>query len=96
MTTTMRLYKPGNAYMKAGVGLVELTDRRRHQFDMLHSGQSEKADRVMAILDRINRTQGKSSAFLASRGVLSPWYMRQQIKSPEYTTSWEEIPKIRL
>ncbi len=39
------LYSPGHAFLKAGVGLVEITDRKHHQFDLLHAGRKgQQAD----------------------------------------------------
>ena len=34
---------------------------------------------------------GKESIKLASEGFTRPWKMRQENKSPSYTTKWEEI-----
>lgn len=90
------LYSPGHAFLKAGVGLVEITDRKHHQFDLLHAGQSGKADRLMAVMDRINRHHGKGSLFLGAQGISKPWYMRQQFTSPEYTTRWRDLPVVRI
>jgi len=90
--TAARLYQPGHAFLKAGVGLVNICDRKHHQFDMLHPGQTERADQLMTVIDRINRAQGKGSVFMASQGTSAPWYMRQQFRSPEYTTNWKELP----
>jgi DNA polymerase V len=93
--TASRLYSPGHAFLKAGIGLVEIADRKHYQFDLLHPGQSEKSDRVMAVMDSINRNEGRGTLFLASQGVSKPWYMRQQFTSPQYTTKWSELPVIK-
>jgi DNA polymerase V len=92
--TARQLYRPGHAFLKAGVGLIEIVDKQFHQFDLLHPGQAIKSDRLMAMVDKINNTFGRNSVFLAAQGVSKPWYMRQQFTSPEYTTKWSEIPKI--
>ncbi|WIO73155.1 Y-family DNA polymerase [Porticoccaceae bacterium LTM1] len=91
-----QLFQPGHAFLKAGVGLLQLTDKRYHQFDMLTAGQSYRADRLMEVIDRINRTHGKGTAQLASQGTSKPWYMRQQFTSPGYTTRWTEVPTIKM
>lgn len=88
-----QLYTPGHAFLKAGIGLIDIVDRQYHQFDLLHAGQPERADRLMAVIDRINREQGKGTVFLAAQGISKPWYMRQQYTSPQYTTRWTEIPR---
>jgi DNA polymerase V len=94
--TASRLYSPGHAFLKAGIGLVEIVDRKYYQFDLLHPGQSEKSGRVMAVMDRINRNEGRGTLFLASQGVSKPWYMRQQFTSPQYTTRWDELPVVKV
>jgi DNA polymerase V len=87
-----KLFKTGHEYLKAGVGLIEVIDKRYYQHDLLHPGQSEQADRLMAVIDRINRREGRNTIFLAAQGVRTPWFMRQQFRSPEYTTRWSDIP----
>jgi DNA polymerase V len=93
--TAARLYGPGHAFLKAGIGLVEIVDRKHYQFDLLHPGQPEKSDRLMAVMDRINMNEGRGTLFLASQGVSKPWYMRQQFTSPQYTTKWSELPVVK-
>ncbi len=90
-----KLYRPGYAYMKAGIGLVEVVDKRFYQHDLLHGGQSAKSEKLMKTLDEINRRQGKGVVFLGAQGVSKPWSMRQKYKSPEYTTKWRELPVVR-
>ncbi|MCY4357401.1 MAG: Y-family DNA polymerase [Gammaproteobacteria bacterium] len=90
--TVRRLYSPGHAFLKAGVGLIEIRDKRYHQRDLFHQGQSEKADRLMQVLDTVNRREGKGTLFLAAQGINKPWFMRQQFTSPQYTTRWRDIP----
>lgn len=92
----MELYTPGHAFLKAGVGLIDLREKRHMQFDLLHPGQSQHADKLMSVMDGINRRQGKGAVFLASQGVSKPWYMRQQFTSPEYTTRWNDLPVVHL
>lgn len=89
------MYKEGHAYLKAGVGLIELIDKKDYQFDLFHSGQSEKSDKLMNVMDSINRIEGKGKVFFAAQGVSKPWYMRQQFTSPQYTTRWSDIPVVR-
>ena len=89
------LFEPGRAYLKAGVGLLELTDRAYRQLDLFHPGQSLRTDKLMQVLDTLNRTHGKGTVFFAAQGVSTPWAMRQGFLSPRYTTRWAEIPTVR-
>jgi DNA polymerase V len=88
------LYSDGHAFLKAGVGLVDLMDKKKYQFDLFHPGQSLKADKLMQVIDNINRSEGKGTLFLAAQGVSKPWYMRQQFTSPQYTSKWADIPTV--
>jgi len=90
-----RLYRPGHAFLKAGVGLVDIRDKRYQQFDLLHQGQNLQADRLMLAMDEVNRSEGRGAVFLASQGTHKPWTMRQNYRSPQYTTCWQDIPKVR-
>jgi len=90
-----RIFRPGHAYLKAGVGLIELVSKRYHQGDIFEVGQSPRADALMQTLDGINRRYGRGTAVLASEGKKRGWPMRQQYCSPAYTTRWTDIPIIK-
>ena len=89
-----RIYRPGHGYQKAGVMLTELTHGDMIQQNLFHRPPRE--DRaVMAALDAINSRWGRNTLRYASSGLARPWRMSQEHKSPAYTTSWEELPKVR-
>ncbi len=90
-----KIYREGHAFLKAGVGLIQVVDKKHHQFDLLHPGQSAKADKLMHVIDGINQREGKGTVFLAAQGIHQPWYMRQQFTSPQYTTKWADIPVVK-
>ena len=89
------LYRPGHAFLKAGVGLLDIVDRHHHQFDLLQPGQSARNDALMKTLDTLNSKLGRGTLFVAGQGTHRPWAMRQQFRSPRYTTRWEEVPRVR-
>jgi len=43
-------------------------------------------------MDSINRKMGKDAVKLASEGFRRTWKMKQEIKSPAYTTKWSDLP----
>ena len=89
------IYKPNYNYAKAGVMLSELVPAEGAQTDMFSRVQTTfKSDALMATMDKINRKMGKESIKLASEGFKRPWKMRQQNKSPSYTTHWEDLPLV--
>jgi DNA polymerase V len=89
------LYRPGVRFMKCGVGLLDIRDRRFHQADLFMPGQSAADDRLMALLDRVNRRFGRDSLVFGSEGLDGRWTMRQHLLSPGYTSSWTDLPRVR-
>ena len=90
-----RLYRPHKYYMKAGVCLLELIDKNSQQHDLFHPGQSSQTDKLMALLDKMNKQYGSGTVFCASDGVKKKWQMRQNFKSQSYTTRWGDLPLIK-
>lgn len=88
------LYRTGNAYLKAGVGLVEITAKKHYQHDIFNEKQSERADAVIKSLDAVNQRYGSGTLFIAAAGTQKPWRMRQQFRSPAYVSRWTELPKV--
>ena len=84
------IYQPGYRYKKAGVILSEICSDTHHQGDMFVGPQDDPA--LMATLDQINARYGKGTLKLSQDGSRRSWQMRQENKSPEYTTNWDELP----
>lgn len=89
------LFKPGIFYIKAGVGLLDLSNKKHQQLDLFHRGQSAKTDKLMAAMDKINQRHGRNSIYIAAEGVHQKWAMRQAYRSPSYTSQWNELPEIK-
>lgn len=88
-----QIYKPNYNYAKAGVMLSELVPAQGLQTDLFSQIQiTPKAAQLMHTIDSINRRLGKESIKLASEGFSRPWKMRQENKSPAYTTRWSDLP----
>jgi len=89
-----RLYKPGYVHQKAGVLLNDLVPDEGRQrdlfFDASESNHAQSA-KLMAVLDAINQRYGRQSLKLGSEGFKAPWKMKQNFKSPSYTTNWNEL-----
>ncbi|MDE0926113.1 MAG: Y-family DNA polymerase [Methylophilaceae bacterium] len=86
-----QIYVPNLGYAKAGVMLGELVAAQGIQTDLFSTQKNTpKSDRLMAMLDSINKKMGKESIKLASEGFSRPWKMKQGNKSPCYTTNWDD------
>jgi DNA polymerase V len=87
-----KLYTPGYAYLKSGVGLIDIIDKDFYQGDIFCPGQSVKADKLMSILDQVNKKYGKGTIHTAAEGLQKKWAMQQNFRSQSYTTSWQDLP----
>ena len=97
------IYRPGFNYAKAGVMLLDL------QPDCIQQGELDLGDdetlediadktRLMSALDAINQRYGKGTMKMASAGLAGDrrvWAMRQERRTPGYTTDWADIPVAR-
>jgi DNA polymerase V len=90
-----RIYRPGFNYAKAGVMLSEIVPKAGIQNDLFSQPVSnQKSEALMSAMDDINRKMGRESIKLASEGFKRPWKMRQENKSPNYTTDWSGLVRI--
>ena len=89
------LWRPGHRYKKAGVMLSEIV-RGPVQEGLFEPRDSERDDRLMQTMDRINDKMGSgtlrpgASPFRRGR-----WAMNQEHRSPRFTTRWDELPRTR-
>lgn len=101
-----KLYRPGFRYAKAGVTLVDLQPAEVDQLELDLSAPgcdgedaaSPDRSRLMGALDAVNRRYGRGTLAIASAGGTKPtqsWGMRQERRTPRYTTRWAEMPIVR-
>ena len=87
------LYKPEYEYKKAGIMLGEITPSGQYQADLLEPAQATDT-RLMDALDSLNKRFGRGTVKVSTQGARSGWQMKQERKSPSYTTDWETLPCI--
>jgi len=86
-----RLFKPEYAYKKAGIMLGEITPVGQYQADWLEPTQATDT-RLMEALDGLNKRFGRGTVKVSTQGAHAGWQMRQERKSPSYTTDWASMP----
>uniref|UniRef100_UPI0010F8944F DUF4113 domain-containing protein n=1 Tax=Hydrogenophaga sp. 2FB TaxID=2502187 RepID=UPI0010F8944F len=104
------IFKPGFDYAKAGVMLLDIDSSRSEQFELdlgVEGGEPEAVSppmtsgsrpNLMAALDSLNARYGRGTLKLASAGLGSAprnWTMKQERRTPAYTTRWEDMPVVR-
>lgn len=90
------IYKPGYRFAKAGVMLLDLQANDLGQAELALDDTTPQASALMASLDAINDRYGKGTLRVASAGVQGrkrAFEMRQERRTPHYTTSWSDLPQ---
>ncbi len=87
-----RQFRRGVRYYKVGVGLIDLVNEAHLQRDLF---APPKNPALMRVYDRLNHKYGSDSLFMAAQGITPKWSMRRQYLSPQYTTCWQDLPKIQ-
>ncbi|WP_072824422.1 DUF4113 domain-containing protein [Modicisalibacter ilicicola] len=94
------LYRPGYAFMKCGVMMLDLADKKTLQHDLFDAKQGnadrERSEKLMSVVDRINREHGRNAISIGKPRKNAAWALRCQHRTPRYTTSWEELPVVRM
>lgn len=90
------IYREGFNYKKAGIMLMNLQPDTQRQAVLFDAGPDRaRSVRAMAALDAINERYGRDTVHLGSAGVARRWAMLSENRTPRYTTSWTELPKVR-
>lgn len=91
-----KLYRPGLIYKKVGVLLSDLSHKEEVQGDFWDTPllDKKKQDLAMKVVDQIQRTHGPKGLRFAAEGTSQPWAVRNEKRSPHYTTSWGELLEI--
>lgn len=90
------IFKLGYAYKKAGVMLLDIRSENHIQQSLFDEvPQYEESNKIMEVLDSVNKIYGKDTLQLGSAGFRHRWAMKSENKSPCFTTSWEELPIVK-
>lgn len=87
------IYRDGFSYKKSGVLLMGLQPKDAIQSSLFDDvAEQDKSNKLMGVMDSINRRMGKGIMTIAASGTQQRWAMRRDSKSPNYTTDWDELP----
>jgi DNA polymerase V len=93
------IYCPGFQFAKAGVMLIDLQPNTVQQGELnLQSDGAPDRSKLMVTIDGLNRRYGKGSVLVASAGLAGErraWAMKQERRTPCYTTNWNDLAVVR-
>lgn len=94
-----KIYKPGYNYAKAGVFLTGIRPLDTLQENLLTQDYYKKnmeSKKLMKVMDKLNREWGSGTVKLAAESTEKRWRAKSEKRSPRYTTSWDEILRVRI
>lgn len=92
------IYRPDYRFAKAGVMLLDLQASSIEQGELDLDDPGDDRSRLMSAVDSINTRHGRGTVKLASVGTAGDaraWSMRQDLRTPDYTTRWTDLPVAR-
>ena len=75
----------GTQCSKTG-GTSKLSELKKYDFDL--------DTRLMDTLDGLNKKFGRGTVKVSTQGAHKEWQMKQERKSPSYTTDWDTLPYV--
>ncbi len=89
-----KIFKPNIRYKKAGVILIDLIKPEDVPPNLFHP-PSHTSDELSKVCDSINQRFGFGLIQLGQVKKSRTWYMKQNYKTPSFTTRWDELPRAR-
>lgn len=89
-----KLYKKGTFYKKAGVMLSGIVPDMSIQGNLFLTETKNCERKLMDMIDNINFSQRDDVLKFAASGTTRDWKMRQELRSPRYTTRWDELYEV--
>lgn len=90
-----QLFEPGRQYKKAGVMLSDIVPDTSIQGNFFSPSGTQKNRMLMSTIDNVNFAMRDDVLKFASSGTTRNWKMRQEHRSPRYTSRWEEVCVVR-
>ena len=87
------IFKEGYQYKKAGVIVGGIAPESEKQFNMFEDEPAQHR-KAMNVIDKLNFKYGTKKIKLGSQALDKTWKMRQDLLSPNYTTSWNDLLEV--
>jgi DNA polymerase V len=90
-----KLYEDGRIYKKAGVMLSGFVPDTTIQGNLFLPAATNGNRLLMSTLDNVNFAMRNDVVKFAASGTKRDWKMRQELRSPRYTTRWAEMVVVK-
>lgn len=101
-----KIFVPNCRYLKAGLTAIDLTSKVSRDFlqanlfekggEVAQKVQTKKNEQLSEALDFIHRRFGSQSLVIGGCGLMPDWKVQCNMRSPAYTTNWNELLCVRI
>jgi DNA polymerase V len=95
MQLVEQVYEEGRQYKKAGVMLSDIIRDTSVQGDFFIPHKKNNNRILMSMMDNINFSMRDDILKYAASGTHRNWKMRQEFRSPRYTSRWDELCEVQ-
>jgi DNA polymerase V len=95
MALVEKIFEKGQLYKKAGVLLSGLVPDETIQANLFAEEKYNNKRLLMSMLDNVNFSMRDDMVKFAASGTKRDWKMRMELRSPRYTTRWDELFKVK-
>jgi DNA polymerase V len=92
-------FNPRSWYHRANILLYDLVSEKTLQTDLFNNLDIVKSGSSQArlqALDTINTRYGQRTIHYAAEDLSQAWQPKRQLRSPRYTTNWQELPTAHI
>lgn len=89
-----KIFVPGTIYKKAGVMLSGLVPDETIQGNLFTEEKHNGKRLLMSTVDNVNFAMRDDMIKFATSGTKRNWKMRMEMRSPRYTSRWDELYKV--
>lgn len=89
------IYRDGYQYKKAGVIITEITSDNGIQTNLFDTVDREKHNRLMNVVDNLNKGFTRNILNLAIQGQNKQWNLKRDLLSPCYTTKLSDVIRLK-
>mgnify|MGYP000309576152 FL=1 len=89
-----QIFRIGYKYYKVGVMLSGLVPANRSQASIFDTEDRMKMAKITEVVDEVNKKMGSNTLFYAATGINRKWRTRADMRTPKYTTDWDQLPLV--
>jgi DNA polymerase V len=99
MAEVEKIFNTSQRYHRANIFLMDFSSAQRLQTDLFGTVNTERSQREqsrMQAIDAINQRFGARHMYYAAEDLGQSWQPKHNLRSPRYTTLWDELPTALL